>query len=239
MNDSAKGIVVRNTAPQDFPEIIAMSRLIYPSGPPWTIAQLTSHLGLFPDGQFVAVESETKQVVGMSASLIVFWDNYDMQTSWVDFTDRGMFTNHNPAQGRTLYGAEVMVHPAWQRRGIGTRLYHARRELVQRLGLLRIRAGARLRDYHRHADRLTPTEYVRKVSSGELQDATLSFQLKNDFRVLAVVPHYLKHDPESLGHVAVIEWINPLVAASGDYASQQNATAGQQDPPDLAHPRRT
>ena len=40
-------------------------------------------------------------------------------------------------------------------------------------------------------------------------DPTLSFQLKEGFHVLAVVPHYLSDDPESLGYAAVIEWLNP------------------------------
>ena len=29
------------------------------------------------------------------------------------------------------------------------------------------------------------------------------------FHVLAVVPHYLNDDPESMGYAAVIEWLNP------------------------------
>jgi hypothetical protein len=102
-----------------------------------------------------------------------------------------------------------MVAPALQGPGIGTRLYEARRALVRRLGLRRIRAGARLRGYHRVADRMTPEEYVRAVERGELYDPTLSFQLKRGFRVLAVVGGYLRHDPESLGYAAVIEWLNP------------------------------
>ena len=86
MNDGTNAIVVRNTRAQDFPDIIAMSRLIYPSGAPWSSLQLASHLQVFPDGQFVAMEQDSGQVVGMAAGLIVFWDDYDMQTSWVDFT---------------------------------------------------------------------------------------------------------------------------------------------------------
>ncbi len=77
----------------------------------------------------------SQRVVGMAASLIVFWDDYDMKDSWRDFTDHGMFTNHDPVKGRTLYGAEVMVRPSMQGRGIGSKIYHARRELVRRLGV--------------------------------------------------------------------------------------------------------
>jgi hypothetical protein len=30
--------------------------------------------------------------------------------------------------------------------------------------------------------------------------------------VIGTVSDYLRHDPESLGHAAVIEWLNPEVA---------------------------
>jgi GNAT superfamily N-acetyltransferase len=202
-------LVVRNTRPADFGPIIELTREVYPASPSWTERQLASHLNIFPDGQFVAVLAQEGRVVGMSASLIVLWDDYDMSTSWRDFTDHGLFTNHDPENGRTLYGAEVMVQPSSQGRGVGRALYGARRGLVRRLGLLRIRAGARLRGYHRWADDLTPQEYVRKVIGGELRDPTLSFQLRHGFRVLAVVADYLRHDPDSLGYAAVIEWLNP------------------------------
>jgi GNAT superfamily N-acetyltransferase len=153
----------------------------------------------------------------MASSLIVLWDDYGLGANWRDFTEGGMFSNHDPAQGKTLYGAEVMVHPALQRHGVGKELYAARRALARRLGLLRIRAGARLRDYHRHAGRLTPEQYVAAVVRGELGDRTLSFQLGQGFQVIGVVSGYLAHDPESLGHAAVIEWVNQDVAARTGY----------------------
>ena len=131
-----------------------------------------------------------------------------------------MFNNHDPQNGRTLYGAEIMVRPLRQGAGIGKKIYQARRDLAQRLGLLRIRAGARLRGYHRHAKRMSAEEYVIRVVRSELRDATLSFQLKQGFHVLAVVSGYLLHDPESLGYAAVIEWLNPLVATPADHAGR-------------------
>lgn len=220
MKSPSLEIVVRNTQPADFPGIIAMCQEVYKIGTPWSEAQLASHLRVFPEGQFVAIESVTQRVMGMAASLIVFWDDYDMKTSWRDFTDQGMFTNHDPAKGRTLYGAEVMVRPSRQGHGIGSKLYAARRELARRLGLLRIRAGARLRGYHKYADRMGAEEYVIGVVRGEIKDPTLSFQLKHEFHVMGVVSGYLLHDPESLGYAAVIEWINPLVATPADYEGQ-------------------
>ena len=213
------GIRVRQRRPEDTPHIIEIFRAIYPDSPPWTPTQLASHLEVFPEGQLVA--EVDGRVVGMAASLIVLWDDYSMDTSWRDFTDHGMFRNHDQARGRTLYGAEIMVHPAFQGHGVGKRLYEARRELVGRFGLLRIRAGARLAGYHRQADRLSPEEYTRRVVAGELTDPTLSFQLARGFAVIGVARHYLRHDPESLGHAAVIEWLNPKVATPADYAAQE------------------
>jgi GNAT superfamily N-acetyltransferase len=154
----------------------------------------------------------------MAASLIVLWDDYELSTSWRDFTATGSFANHDPVRGRTLYGAEIMVSPALQGQGVGSQLYAARETLARRLGLLRIRAGARLRDYHRHADRMTAEAYVAAVVRGALVDRTLTFQLRRGFRVLGVVANYLRHDPESLGYAAVIEWVNDEVAFREGYA---------------------
>jgi GNAT superfamily N-acetyltransferase len=145
----------------------------------------------------------------MAASLIVDWDEYDIGDDWRDFTNDGLFTNHNPDTGRTLYGAEVMVDPSRQGQGIGKLLYARRRELAMRFHLLRIRAGARLRGYYRHAEAMSPSEYVERVVAGDLVDPTLSFQISQQFVVLKVVAGYLRNDPESLGHAAVIEWRNP------------------------------
>jgi GNAT superfamily N-acetyltransferase len=208
MSVVADGILVRNTRPEDFPGIIQMTRRVYPDSPPWTVEQLASHHAIFPDGQFVALDS-VGVIVGMTASLIVLWEDYEFDTNWRDFTAHGTFTNHDPVRGRTLYAAEVMVDPQRQGMGIGSQLYAARRALVIRLALRRIRAGARLRGYHRVASDMSAHEYVARVERGELSDPTLSFQLRRGFRVLAVVSGYLRYDPESLGYAALIEWLNP------------------------------
>ena len=210
-------ILVRNTRPEDFPAIIALSKDVYSFPPYWNETLLASHLKVFPEGQFVAIDSSSGTLVGMAASLIIRWDDYDFHGSWKDFTDAGLFTNHDPTRGRTLYGAEIMVSPSVQRGGIGTAIYAARRRLVEDLKLPRIRAGARLRGYYRYADQMSAEDYAIKVIRGEIEGMTLAFQLKHGFRVLAVVSDYLPGDPESLGHVAVIEWINELVATTSDY----------------------
>ncbi len=208
-SDSDQPVVVRNTEPRDFAGITELCSRIYPDTAPWNAEQLSSHLQVFPEGQFVAVHGAEEQVVGMSASLIVDWEDYKTLDDWEQFTADGMFTNHDPKRGRTLYGAEVIVDPTLQHHGIGDKIYSARRALTESHKLLRIRAGSRLRGYCRCAARLKPDDYVVGVVEGHEYDPTLSFQLKEGFHVVAVVPHYLSDDPESLGYAAVIEWLNP------------------------------
>lgn len=216
-------VVVRPTTEADFEAIGELCRLVYPGHPPYGRPELESHLALFPEGQLTAVErggdgdggAGEERVVGMAASLVVTWDDYDVDLHWYDFTADGFFTNHDPT-GRTLYGAEVMVHPRYQGRGVGSRLYEARDELLSRLGLARIRAGARLRGYHAYAGHMAAREYVDRVVAGEIRDPTLSFQLNRGFHVLAVVSGYFPNDPESLGWAAVIEKLNPESSPATD-----------------------
>jgi len=209
VTDSAQEVWVRNTLPRDFSGISALCKCIYPDTSPWSAKELASHLAVFPEGQFVAVFGPEEKVVGMCASLIVLWDDYQMLDSWETFTAEGLFTNHDPKRGHTLYGAEVIVDPRLEHHGIGEKLYSARRSVAQRLGLWRIRAGSRLRGYHQYAGQVAPEDYIIQVVHGYLHDPTLTFQLHQGFHVLAVAPHYLTDDPASLGYAAVIEWLNP------------------------------
>lgn len=220
----ARGVTIRQTRPEDFPGIIRVCLAVYPESRPWREDQLASHLTVFPEGQLVAVTADD-HVVGVASSLIIYWNDYDVTEGWADFTDRGMFTNHDPVKGRTLYGAEVMVDPAEQGQGIGHLLYAERRAIARRFELLRIRAGARLRGYAEHAGAMDADSYVRRVVAGDLGDPTLSFQLKEDFHVLAVVPNYLGSDPESQGHAAVIEWLNRDVATTEEVAEAERRWA--------------
>lgn len=208
---------IRNTKLSDYENIVKICKSIYPDSQPWNLQQITSHLELYPEGQFVVESEDDKKIVAMSASLVIRWDDYEFNSNWKVFTDSGKFTNHNPTTGRTLYGAEVMVHPDYQGQGIGKLIYKAREDLVKKQKLLRIRAGARLRGYAIHAQNLSPDEYVIEVIKGKLFDATLTFQLKRGFNVLGVVSDYLLNDPESLGYAAVIEWLNPEIAKPEDF----------------------
>jgi GNAT superfamily N-acetyltransferase len=223
MSSLVKKYLIRPSTLKDIPDIIEICRAVYPESATWSAEQLSAHQRVFPEGQLVALSKEKQKIVGAAASLIVCWDDYEWEMPWRDFTDHGMFTNHDAQSGRTLYGAEIMVHPDYQKMGVGHQIYQARIMLVRRLKLLRIRAGARLRGYHAYASLMTAEDYVHAVIQGKIVDPTLSFQLKRDFHVLRVVSGYLRNDPESLGFAAVIEWINAEVSTPKDYESMKES----------------
>ena len=55
---------------------------------------------------------------------------------------------------------------------------------------------------------MSADEYAKKVVVGELKDSVLSFQLKNGFRFIKILPNYL-YDKRSLNYASFVEWVNP------------------------------
>lgn len=208
--------IVTHPLPVHFKQIQNLCKKVYPFHRPWTIGELESHRSYFPDGQLIVVDKEEDKVVGLAFSLIITWNDYSPQDNWLDYTSGGHFHNHDPKKGKTLYGAEVMVDPEYRGMGIGKILYQARREIADRYQLKRIRAGARLRGYSKFQGKLSPQEYTKKVITKEISDPTLSFQLAQGFKVIDVATNYILNDPESLGHAAVIEWVNPQTCTESE-----------------------
>nr|WP_306441336.1 GNAT family N-acetyltransferase [Methyloversatilis sp. XJ19-13] len=197
---------IRHTRPADIPALIALQARVYPTIPPWSRRKLGEQLDVFPQGQIVAEIDGA--IVGCASALVVLWDDWCDSHSWQDITGAGTFEHHNP-DGRTLYGAEVFVDPDLRGAGVGHLLYEGRRMLCRAMNLKRIIACGRLPGYHRHAADMTADLYARKVVWGDLRDPVLSFQLKEGFSYLSVVPDYLPEDTESLGYASVIVWLNP------------------------------
>lgn len=192
----------------DIPGVIALCERAFPGQPPWSAAELESHLRFFPEGQLVAIDPANGRIVGSASSLVLRWHTYPYFADWDTLTGSGRFDTHDPG-GHTLYGAHVGVDPDHQGRGVGAALYRARRALAERLNLKRIVAGGRLPGYAEVADRLSPEAYVALVVSKLHKDAVLGFQLAQGFRVLAVIPRYLRYDSDSLGFATLLEWRNP------------------------------
>lgn len=203
-------VKVREANGDDIPALIELNRAAYPTlaneNIVWGESHLRSHHRIFPQGQLVA---EVKgKIVGAVSTLVVNMGPDPLRHhTWSGITDSGYFNNHD-ANGDTLYGADVYVHPEARGMGVGAALYDARRQLCRRLNKRRILAGGRLWNYHEHAGKMSPEEYAYQVSAGELKDLVLSFQLREGFILRGVMPHYLR-DPKSHNYASLIEWLNP------------------------------
>ena len=198
-------VTVRNTTLEDIEAVQQLQKKVYPNIKPWSSENLTNHLRLFKEGQFVA-EYDGK-IVGTSSSLIILWDEYGIDHDWLEVTSDESFNSHNP-DGKTLYGAEVCVDPSLQKKGIGHKIYEARRNLCKKLNLKRIIAAGRLPNYHLYADNLSPETYAMKVIWGDIYDPVLRFQISEGFQYCGIVENYFHGDKESLEYASLICWIN-------------------------------
>jgi GNAT superfamily N-acetyltransferase len=203
------GVKVRNTIKNDIPKIIDLQKQSYPYlakyGNIWKAEELESHLEIFPEGQFIAVEPDGT-IVGSASTLIVSLDPEYKEHTWIDITANGMFTNHS-YDGDSLYGADISSHPKYRHEGIGSMLYEARKELAIKMNVRRMIAGGRLFNYCEYADKMSALEYAQKVIRRELRDPVLSFELDNGFNFIKILPDYLD-DVRSLNYASFIEWLN-------------------------------
>ena len=177
-----------------------------PYGNIWRSEELESHLRIFPQGQFVAVEPDGT-IVGSASTLIVSLNPQYVEHKWKDITADGLFTNHN-SSGDSLYLADISTHPKHRHEGIGGMIIHRWKELVTKSNLRRMIGGGRLFNYTEYADRMSPYEYTEKVIKGELRDLVLTFELDIGFKFVKILPNYL-NDVRSLNYASFIEWVNP------------------------------
>jgi len=171
----------------------------------WRDHQIEKLLAIFPEGQ-LCIKVDDK-LVGAALSIIVDYKSLGDNHTYKDATSDYTFSNHT-YDGDVLYGIEVFIHPEHRGLRLGRRLYDARKELCEKLNLRGIIAGARLPSYGKHAEDLSPKEYIEKVKDKILYDPTLSFQISNGFHVRKVLKGYMPGDIESRDYAALIEWIN-------------------------------
>jgi ribosomal protein S18 acetylase RimI-like enzyme len=204
------GVIVRNTQPEDISKIVNLQTESYPYLAPygniWRSEELESHLRIFPQGQFVAVEPDGT-IVGSASTLIVSLNPEYAEHTWKDITADGLFMTHIPS-GDSLYLADISTHPKHRHEGIGGMIIHRWKELVTKLNLRRMIGGGRLFNYCDHAVKMSPYEYTEKVIKGELKDLVLTFELDIGFKFVKILPNYL-NDVRSLNYASFIEWANP------------------------------
>lgn len=214
----AGGVAIVPSEPWHAPHLEALQVRCFPTLGAQELmraAHFLHHRTVFAEADLVAVAHRDlagaplaePQVVGLGSGFFVDFDFAHPGHTFRELIDDGWYGRHDPA-GAWYYGADVSVEPAWRGRGIGRRLYDARKALVRRHGKRGIVAGGVLPGFARHKHVLTAAEYVARVVAGELVDPTLTMQLRNGFVVAGVLQGYLE-DAAADDWAALIVWRNP------------------------------
>jgi hypothetical protein len=104
------GAIIGNTHQDDIPKIVDLQKESFPylasCGNMWRHEELDTHLRIFRQGQFFAVESDDL-VIGSATTLKISLIPEYAEYTWKEITADGMICNHNP-NGDSLYGADVI-----------------------------------------------------------------------------------------------------------------------------------
>ncbi|MBD5782255.1 bifunctional GNAT family N-acetyltransferase/carbon-nitrogen hydrolase family protein [Pelagicoccus sp. NFK12] len=210
MKPPKSSIVVRNWTMEDIPGIMDCHEAAYPDYSPEEVFDERLHelqMTAFPEGQFLA-EADGK-VVGYATSLIVQLDDLGEKHvySYSEITGGYTFSTHEPS-GDTLYGADIAVRPDYRGRRIASLLYEKRKELLSRYNLRRMVAYGRIPQYSEFAGRMTPEEFVEKVTAGELKDYALLAHLRAGYKVKRLLFDFMA-DESSMNYSTYLEMPNP------------------------------
>ncbi|WP_295879775.1 bifunctional GNAT family N-acetyltransferase/carbon-nitrogen hydrolase family protein [uncultured Thiohalocapsa sp.] len=224
--DNVERLNVRNATPADVPAIRALFERAYAGAGigGYTSAMIRGQINKFPEGQFVA-EADGK-LIGFCSSFVVSGRVALKPHDWTWITGGGYASRHDP-NGDYLYGMEVCVDPDYRGLRIGQRLYDERKKLAQAWALKGIIYGGRLptlRDALTRAENRyeTPEAYVEAVEAGREHDPVLTFQLRNDFKVIGLMPGYWSEDTQSMGYGVHLLWRNPQVSDELEEARQKH-----------------
>ncbi|MBC8321821.1 MAG: bifunctional GNAT family N-acetyltransferase/carbon-nitrogen hydrolase family protein [Bacteroidetes bacterium] len=171
----------------------------------WKEYHIKSLIDHFPEGQVVIMVNE--QIAGCALSIIVDYDKFDDNHTYIEITGNYTFNTHTP-NGDVLYGIDIFIKPEFRGLRLGRRLYDYRKELCERLNLKSVAFGGRIPNYHKYSDVLTPKEYIAKVRRKEIQDPVLNFQVSNDFHPAKILKNYLEGDEASNEYAVLLEWDN-------------------------------
>jgi predicted amidohydrolase/ribosomal protein S18 acetylase RimI-like enzyme len=171
----------------------------------WEKGHIKKLLQVFPEGQLCVLVNGN--VVGCALSLIVDYKKFGDKHTYEQITGGYTFNTHQ-TNGDVLYGIDLFIHPDYRGMRLGRRLYDARKEVCENLNLRGIIFGGRIPNYGKHADEMTPKEYIQKVKEKEIFDPVLTFQLSNDFHVKRVLKGYLAGDKQSREYATLMEWNN-------------------------------
>jgi GNAT superfamily N-acetyltransferase len=193
----SNGIKIASTRREHAPALEELQMLCFPTlddSQRFKRAHYLKHIELFPEGQFVALDTRGEdKVVGMTSTIRLHFDFGHVEHKFDDVIQGGWLTSHQP-DGDWLYGADIGTHPDYRRRGIARGLYAARHLTVRALGLEGQVTVGMLRGYGALKQEMTAQDYYDSLLRGERHDPTISAQMSVGFEPRGLLPDYL-NDP--------------------------------------------
>jgi predicted amidohydrolase/GNAT superfamily N-acetyltransferase len=207
MSEEIYNIEIIELKIEDYEELKKVMISAYTSMPEsyWKEKHITALTKKFPKGQVVV--KINGNIAGCALSIIVNEDVLDTAHTYNDITGDFTFSTHSE-NGNFIYGIDVFVAPDYRGLRLGRRLYDYRKELCENLNLKGIVFGGRMPNYYKHAEFLSPRQYIDKVKSKEIEDPVINFQLSNDFRPVRILKNYLRGDEASNEYAILLRWDN-------------------------------
>ncbi|WP_111708038.1 carbon-nitrogen hydrolase family protein [Lutibacter citreus] len=209
MIENIENIELQFLTLKDYKELKAAMIEAYSNMPDsyWKESHIKSLIDKFPEGQVII--KINNELAGCALSIVVNYNEFDEHHTYKEITGDYTFETHH-IDGDVLYGIDVFIKKEYRGLRLGRRLYDYRKELAEKLNLRGIAFGGRIPNYHKHAQELTPKEYIEKVKRKEIHDPVLNFQMSNDFHPSKVLKGYLEGDANSGEFAVLLEWDNIL-----------------------------
>jgi|SRR3989344_3322202 len=196
-------IQIRFAKKENLDEVLELENKIWPLGTRAPREKFESRLKIFPKG-FILVYKDGS-LIGASTSQIINYDGSTI-TSWEEITDNGWIRNHNP-NGNALY---VVSIGSISRRGGGSALVQAQKNLAKELNLSFLVLGSRIPGYDsycREHGEINIGEYVKLLrDDGEPLDPELRFYTRNGLSLQEIRSNYMEDDKESRNYGAIMLW---------------------------------
>jgi len=159
------------------------------------------HGSRFPSGQ-LAVEHQG-HVVGFATSMVIAETDWESCESWDKILGDHQLSNHDP-NGSTLFGVDICIHPDHRGKNLAKELYQARFNLAKEMNLTRYSTACRLPGLVKYSE-LSPTQFVEKITSGEIIDLPLTAFLRLGMKFKEVKENFML-DEESRNCSAILEF---------------------------------
>lgn len=190
-----------------WPSVSRLADEIYPNTSGWPVPVLEKFSSYFEDGQLVALDMGTNEVIGAALNIIVDWPADTPK--YLDLIRSALSCPKGASKKHpVVYAADLMVSPAFRRKGIGRMLIASRMQVVRERGLFVTRGSARLSSPGSNENKLNQ-EYLRRVALGLEINPVLSFVVQSGGELVAPLKDHFDPSEDKCPHAVLTQFWAP------------------------------